>query len=177
MWHQLKDAVWDWFVFWGPVARDFLSVGLAALGAFLAYLAIKLGKEQSKIAKRQTEIAETQHEIMLEQQARKAALKVETGTFHPDGEWRYAELHAVNLGNGTARGFYWELHVPNSYPQDVLYFREIDGGIIAPVNIVSGSNNWRLIGDTSQHVFPRRKPIPFSSASFRRLGLLGQRST
>ena len=78
--------------------RDVLSVGMAALGAYLAFLAIKLGKEQTRIgreqteiakrqealdveqgliAKRQAEIAETQHRVLQEQLSRKADLEME----------------------------------------------------------------------------------------------------
>lgn len=49
-------AVWRLVERWGPVVRDLLSVGLAGLGAYLAWLSIQMGREQDVITAKQIEI-------------------------------------------------------------------------------------------------------------------------
>jgi len=56
-----------WDSFWlHPMerVRDGVSLCLAALSAYLAYLAIRLGKQQANLAERQTAIAEKQDRLM-----------------------------------------------------------------------------------------------------------------
>ena len=125
-WGSLKDALWNWFAFWGPVFRDVLSVVLAAVGALLAFQAIRMGKrqesialEQGAIAKRQADIAEKQHQIELEQLAKRAVLSLQTGgsssAFTDDTRTVHLQTFTVcivNSGTRTARDIYWQISAP-----------------------------------------------------------------
>ena len=147
MWKGLLDLLPDWgwtapFV----VVRDILSLGLAALGSYLAWRAIKMGDvqtrigheqmeiakrqealdiEQGKIAKRQAEIAENQHQILQEQVAKKTDLRMMVQgvnrQFSSNKDLRSTiRFHVHNGGNKSADGFYWELLIP----EDIAHWVE-----------------------------------------------------
>lgn len=65
MWKWLMDALPDLKQGTFEV-RDLLNLLMTGLGAYLAWRAIQMGREQTLTAKRQTEIAEFQHQIMQE---------------------------------------------------------------------------------------------------------------
>jgi hypothetical protein len=109
------------------VVRDGVSLGLAALGTFLAYLAIKLGKEQAKIAEKQTALAEKQaaitekqDRIMQDQLAKRAVLQLTiplTG-LHVSGQMYRYPVYVENSGNKTALGLRWNLYIPVEHSRD-----------------------------------------------------------
>src|SRR5688500_6875126 len=105
----MKDAIWNWFAFWGPVARDVLSVGLAALGSYLAYQAIKMGRKQTKIANRQTELAERQQRIDDEERARRGDIVIEPRIITADEKLLQGEVRLLNKGNKTVRPIDWKV--------------------------------------------------------------------
>src|SRR5688572_26505256 len=75
MWQVLMDWLPDLRVGTFEI-RDLASLIVAGLGAFLAYLAIKLGKEQAAIAKRQGEITEQQYQMQAVSAEREATVDV-----------------------------------------------------------------------------------------------------
>src|SRR5688572_9558231 len=87
MWQALMDWLPDVRVGTFEI-RDLVSLVVGSLGAFLAYLAIKLGKEQAKIAERQFQIQEVQA-------GRQAELKVD---WEPDIENHQLRITVTNLG-------------------------------------------------------------------------------
>src|SRR4029077_9361368 len=92
--------------------RDVLSVTLAALGAYLAYLAIKLGRAQERISKRQAEITETQFALFEEQRKQKSLARFvisEAPVF--DGDDAVYKLIMINEGHRAARDGYWHLTI------------------------------------------------------------------
>jgi hypothetical protein len=92
--------------------RDLLNLFMTALGAYLAWQAIKMGREQSVIARRQGEIAEAQHAIMQQQLTKVPKLKFEShGQFKDEG---LVELTVIikNRGRGIAEDCYWEILLP-----------------------------------------------------------------
>lgn len=122
----MKDAIWNWFVFWGPIFRDVLGILITALGALLAWFAIRMGKRQESIAlrqgaiaKRQADIAEKQHQIELEQLAKRAVLSLQKGSsrsaFTHDTRTVHLQTFTVcifNSGTRTARDVYWQISAP-----------------------------------------------------------------
>lgn len=116
---KMRGMTWGEFF---AMVRDVLSLGLAGLGAYLAHLAIKMGREQGVIAKRQGEIAETQHQIMLEQLARKANLEIFlVGPSVRDGYDVYP-LMAINSGSKPVNSFHYEIWV-----DDQPFIRVLEG--------------------------------------------------
>lgn len=104
--------------------RDLLNLLMTALGAYLAWRAIQMGREQGEIAKRQAEIAETQHKIMQEQLAQKSDLKIALlGADVREGFNVYSFL-AVNTGTKTVNGFHYTLSVSDQPFIHVLEGRE-----------------------------------------------------
>lgn len=100
--------------------RDFANVVITGLGAYLALLAIRMGRRQEAIAKRQAEIAEVQYQIMQEQLAKAATLRVRADTaqeHHPPET--VIPIEVFNDGNKTARGFFWELLRSDALAQNV----------------------------------------------------------
>lgn len=130
---------WGWRLGFEAL-RDFLSVGIAGLGAYLAYLAISLGREQTRIGreqveiakrqealdleqaritKRQGEIAELQHQMIANQLRVRAVLRV-SAVFHDDadGTGRYG-FQLANDGNTTANDLRYELETPEGLRQRI----------------------------------------------------------
>jgi hypothetical protein len=156
------------------ILRDLLSVGMTFLGTVLAVIAIRMGREQTRISKEQTtiakrqealdvtqgQIAASQHQIMQEQLSKKGLLAVEAGTSHREfattDEWTTVELLAVNKGTGTVRGFHWEIQIKH-YPHEVMEWHAISGGELGPTNMVPGTGEWSLSGDSDQQIFPKRR--------------------
>src|SRR5688572_595788 len=106
MWQRLMEWLPD--VRWEFELGDVANLLVAIVGAVLAYLAIKLGKEQAKIATKQTEMAELQHDIMLRQIAREAELGITsfgqfTELLDP------AAIHAFNGSVAPVRVLEWKL--------------------------------------------------------------------
>jgi hypothetical protein len=97
------------------IVRDVLSLLLAALASYLAWLAIRMGK-------RQGEIAEMQHQIMQEQLAKKGELQVFlVGPDVREG-FNVYPMMAVNGGRKTVAGFHWDIWI-----SDMTFVRVLDG--------------------------------------------------
>jgi hypothetical protein len=118
---------------WWEVARDVLSLVIAALGSILAYLAIRMGREQTRISREQTEIAKRQealdieqgkiateqatitrkqHQILEEQLGRKAHLEVNISLAKSATGEPYYDINVRNSGNKVARDFYIAIAYP-----------------------------------------------------------------
>ena len=80
---------WGWRTGF-EILRDLLSLGMAGLGAYLAYLAIKMGRRQTAIGEEQTRIGTEQMAIALRQEA----LDIEQGNIAK----RQAEIAEVQHG-------------------------------------------------------------------------------
>src|ERR1044072_8385762 len=95
-----------------PVVRDVLSLAIGGLGVFLAYLAIKLGKEQAQIADKQTAIAEKQDRIMHEQLARRAVICMSITQGIPIADGRtLCRVYVHNNGTRGITGYKWEFMI------------------------------------------------------------------
>jgi len=93
--------------------RDLVSLVVGGLGVFLAYLAIKLGKEQAKIAEKQTGIAEKQDRIMQEQLDKRTELSIALINPQAHGEGHRYDVAVLNEGSRSAMtGLYWHLYLP-----------------------------------------------------------------
>jgi hypothetical protein len=115
MWRALMDWLPDLRVGTFEI-RDLVSLVVGGLGAFLAYLAIKLGKDQAAISKRQAEIAETQHRILQEQLARRAVADVSITQGIPIRDGRVlARVYVENKGSKSISEYNWEFIVPEEY--------------------------------------------------------------
>ena len=131
------NAIWNWVAFWGPVFRDIASLVLGGLGAYLAYLAIKMGREQGRIAARQADIAETQHRIMLEQMAARPDLACEIRRNTDDAADAEDFLLVIaNRGNKIARDITYKIACPG------FAWEQLD------VRMTVGQPGRQLFGDT-----------------------------
>lgn len=159
--------MWQPFLDWLPdlkvgtfEIRDLASLIIGGLGAFLAYLAIKLGKEQAKGGKRLEkltadlaafqfrlkEISEQQHEYLWEQIRRKAILSLTHKRMYPDSGVLDVTVNYVvqvtNTGNKICREFLWSLALPQSalpflvFPKGVEIHDSLDGTF--PVRRIEG---------------------------------------
>jgi hypothetical protein len=114
--------------------RDLLSVGLAALGSWLAWLAIRMGRENEAVTGKQTALAESmngllgrvaeleakqatmlerQHEVFERELSKRAVLKLLVPIApmaRADGPTTY-ELFIINDGDKPEAG-YWFVGVP-----------------------------------------------------------------
>lgn len=99
--------------------RDLVSLTITALGAFLAYLAIKLGREQTKIAAKMMAIWEKQDQLLSEQLTRRAVLTLEVR----GSSYGYTDegltimraqhsFHLVNSGSKLAKDIYFKFTAP-----------------------------------------------------------------
>jgi hypothetical protein len=128
MWRALMDWLPDLKV--GTVEiRDVVGLVVATLSVFLAYLAIKLGREQAKtaseqtaIAKRQSEIAETQHRIMLDQLSQRPVLemRVVNASQGNDGLETFA-IDVFNSGSKPAKDIFWHLNVDSALAKKLVF--------------------------------------------------------
>jgi hypothetical protein len=164
--------MWQAFMDWLPdlrvgafEIRDVLSLGMTGLGAYLAWQAIKMGREQSRIAqeqadiaKRQAAIVENQDHILREQLAKKTDLRVSSGSQKqiPKADQSNETLITLtvrNGGNKIADGFYWELMVPDELCCKVELTN--DGGA-APGQLAAGESGVfnKLSGHYTDKLFP-----------------------
>ncbi len=139
--------------------RDLVNVVVGGLGAYLAYLAIRMGQSQGRIALRQADIAEVQHRIMQEQLAKAAKLRVrgDTAQSHQAPE-TIIPIEVFNDGNKTARGFFWELLCADTVAQHV---RMVDGNgtpIPSIAGIVGADNTFydQYDGHRDEALFSRQ---------------------
>lgn len=94
MWHLVETSA--------PVVRDLLSLGLAGLGAYLACLALRLGKQQAQIM-------EKQDRRIDEELAKQPILLVEMFASSADKEWIHYDVSIYNKGTRKCTGFKWYL--------------------------------------------------------------------
>jgi hypothetical protein len=122
MWRALMDWLPDLRVGAFEI-RDLVSLVVGGLGAFLAYLAIKPGKEQAAISKRPAEIAETQHQILQEQLARRAVADMSITQGIPIRDGRVlARVYVENNGSKSISEYNWEFIVPEEYRDYLTIF-------------------------------------------------------
>jgi len=181
------DAFWNvyvapvpdmWTADWFGAVRDVLSVGLAALGAGLAWLAIRMGRrqtaigeeqtrisreqtaialrqealdrEQGQIAVRQAAIAETQHRLLENQLARRTELSFSTGSERYDGEGPLAiDLEVRNDGTKVADGFHWEVFIPKDLEDRVGF---LDAGLFYAGEFAPWSETEHFVKDEGHYV-------------------------
>ena len=138
MWHALPDVFSpDWFA----AVRDVLSVGLAALGAWLAWKSIRMSEaneavtakqmdlmagqkellaELKALEGKQAEIAEAQHRLVVEDRSRKVALeaqRVESSSgWHDDATHKYEHsIYVANGGDRVTREVHWKIRIPHHF--------------------------------------------------------------
>src|SRR5262245_59233406 len=123
--------MWESVEMWAPVVRDVLSVGLAALGSWLAWLSIKMGREQDAVTARQMAImeslrdleakqaatAEKQHALVSMEMARRPdlAMRVARATGGRNGVAKIV-LAIRNNGDRLASNAYWYVMLAESMP-------------------------------------------------------------
>jgi hypothetical protein len=113
--------------------RDLVNLVVGGLATYLAYLAIRMGREQSRTAFRQAEIAEVQHRIMQEQLAKAVKLRVrcDTAQTHHAPE-TIIPVEVFNDGNKTARGFFWEVLFSDALAGNVRLV-DVEGKSVASI--------------------------------------------
>jgi hypothetical protein len=149
LWDALPDVFSpEWFA----AVRDLLSVGLAALGAWLAWLSIKMGREQDAVTvkqmdlmegqkdllaelkaleAKQADIAEVQHRMVMEQAARRASLTLADRPMSNDGSKVHLALAIKNGGQSAAEGIYWHVFVDATVDAEVDFqFRRISERVV-----------------------------------------------
>jgi hypothetical protein len=89
---------------WFAALRDVLSLGLAALGAWLAWLAIRMGREQARVAAQQQTIVDVQHRMFLERTRLDSRLRVEKSFLS-----RGVRFTLVNTGTTIFQSISWRM--------------------------------------------------------------------
>ena len=149
MWQALMDWLPDLRVGTFEV-REFANVVIAGLGAYLALLAIRMGRRQEAIAKRQAEIAEV-HTRSCKNSSRKLRHYAFepiplNSTIRPRPS---SPLKVVNDGNKTARGFFWELLLSDALAQNVR-FVDVGGRPVPSIAGIVGADD-NLYGQYDGH--------------------------
>jgi hypothetical protein len=163
-------------VHWSVELGDLANLLVAAVGAYLAWLAIRMGREQTRIgkeqtqiakrqealdieqgniAKRQAEIAETQHSIMQDQLGRRAILAI-TLTFLHDNEKPLWRIRISNSGNRTATECNWNIYIPEQVAGK-LYIQKWNGEQLhlSEDTYVRNGTIWRpFYGDLQKSIYP-----------------------
>jgi hypothetical protein len=161
MWQSLMEALPDWpavrdFVLWVlpdlsrretfEAIRDLSSVGIGALGALLAYLAIRMGREHARIGKEQTEIAtrmealeielatiakrqmdiaEFERRVLEDNLLKRAVLVLSIDFVERSTPWTW-KIGLKNIGNKGATGCYWKLFLPKN-SRHVVHVFDVNG--------------------------------------------------
>jgi hypothetical protein len=122
MWQTLMDWLPDLHVGTFEI-RDLLNLVMTGLGAYLAWLAIKMGRKQ-------TEIAEKQHAIWEAEMAKKTDLRVlapsQKLAFNKDLEYMetIVKFKVHNGGNKTAEVFFWEVLIPEDLCSSIEFIHQ-----------------------------------------------------
>src|SRR5687768_14569876 len=121
-------------VSWQFELGDLANLVVAVVGAYLAWLAIKMGREQDavsakqmvimegqkglleelgKLERKQTDIAEKQERMLDAQRAlRPLVISAQNAERYPDGRRVKIQVELLNLGSKPASSMHWNLKVP-----------------------------------------------------------------
>jgi hypothetical protein len=139
MWQRLMDWLPDLRVGVFEV-RDFVSLGLAVVGAWLAYLA--------------TTIAAKQDRLLEAQRRHSTRLHLRHWDRGSDGQFITILLEVANVGRKGTHGFQWEIYVPWELSNCLTL---IDGTPAVPMGGIQTKDNatfLRCEGFRSEMLFP-----------------------
>jgi hypothetical protein len=165
MWRTLMDGLPD-FTQGTFEVRDVLNLLMTTLAAWLAFLAIRMGREQGVIAEKQAAIAEKQDRVLQAQLARTSSLRMSTryqtrdfGSGTGSGP-TFVVCDVVNGGSKTTDGFYWAIFIPRSL-ENLVRFVDANGSpiLVRPTPLPEFYFPIKLDGHYEKRLFPLSNAI------------------